>query len=190
MKKLVLGAAIFAAGLFTANAQIQEGNWMVGGQVANVKFTNGFNMDLTPQVGYFVKDNWAIGGLVSLNVGSPAGSRATQTDWGLKAFTRYYFGPNEVNTLLNNGRFFTEGSAGFGGKNSSGNGLSTNGLGLGIGAGYSYFVTNNISLDALLKFDTSVGGGNKIANGDLGLNVGFQIYLPTSKAKAALKDQQ
>nr|WP_260394474.1 hypothetical protein [Riemerella anatipestifer] len=42
MKKLFLGAVVFAAGLFgTVNAQIQEGNWMVGGQVAKMRFTNG-----------------------------------------------------------------------------------------------------------------------------------------------------
>lgn len=191
MKKFILGAAVFATGLFnTANAQIQEGNWMVGGQVANFKFTNGFNMNLTPQVGYFIKDNWAVGGQVGLNVYSPQGGDAgTQTDWTLGAFTRYYFGPNEIDSLLKNGRFFAEGSVGFGGNNSSAS-TSTNGVDLGIGAGYSYFITKNVSLDALLKFNTIAGGGSSSAKGNLGLNVGFQIYLPTSKAKAALKDQQ
>lgn len=185
MKKLILGAVIFAASLFSnqANAQIQKDNWMVGGQVADVRFTNGFSLTLTPQVGYFIKDNWAVGAEVGLSTGGGT------TNWSLGAFSRYYFGKNEINSLLNNGRFFGQGNVGFGGINSSA-GNSTNGVNLGIGAGYAYFISKNISLDAILKFDAVVGGGNTSGNGSLGLNVGFQIYLPTAKAKAVLKDQQ
>lgn len=191
MKKLILGAIVLASSIFNnANAQIQQDNWMVGGQVSNFKFTNGFEMSLTPQVGYFVKDNWAVGTQVGVSVISPKGSDAgTQTNWTVGAFSRYYFGPNEINSLLKNGRFFAEGSAGFGGNNSS-KSTSTNGVDLGIGAGYSYFITRNVSLDGLLKFNAIVGGGSSNAKGNLGLNIGFQIYLPTAKVISALKDQQ
>lgn len=188
MKKLLLAGAFAVFGW--ANAQTQQGNWMVGGQVANMQFTNGVNINLTPQVGYFVKDNWAVGGQVGLNIYSPQGSGAgTQTNWTLGAFTRYYLGANEGNTLLKNGKFFGEGSIGFGGSNSS-VGSSTNGIDLGIGAGYAYFITNNVSLDALLKFDGKVGGGSSFGKGDLGLRIGFQIYLPTARVKSALRDEQ
>lgn len=187
MKKLLLAGAFAFFGL--SNAQIQKDNWMVGGQVTNMKFTNGFNVALTPQLGYFVMDNWAIGGQVGLNIFSPKGNSATQTNWNLGVFTRYYLGDNQVDSILKNGRFFAQGEVGFGGSNSN-TGSSTNGVDLGIGAGYSYFITRNVSLDALLKFNTLVGGGSSAAKGDLGLNVGFQIYLPTSKAKSVLKDNQ
>lgn len=186
MKKVLLAGAFALFGL--SNAQIQEGNWMVGGQVANMQFTNGVNINLTPQVGYFVKDNWAVGAQVGLNVYSPKGVSETQTNWDLGVFTRYYFGNNEVNSILKNGRFFGEGTVGFGGVNSS-SASSTNGIQLGIGAGYAYFITKNVSLDAILKFNTTAGGGSSSGTGDLGLNVGFQIFLPTSKVKDALRDK-
>lgn len=186
MKKILLAGAFALFGL--SNAQIQEGNWMVGGQVANMQFTNGVNVNLTPQVGYFVKDNWAIGAKVGLNVYSPKGASGTQTNWDLGAFTRYYLGKNDVNTILKNGRFFGEGTVGFGGVNSS-VASSTNGIQLGIGAGYAYFITKNVSLDAVLKFTTTAGAGSSAGKGDLGLNVGFQIFLPTSKVKDALRDK-
>lgn len=190
MKKLFSMAAVVAAGLLsTTNAQIQKGNWMVGGQVSNIKFTNGFNMNLMPKLGYFIQDNWAIGGQVNLDIASPEGTSDTQTTWSVGAFTRYYFNNSEVNTLLNNGRFFAEGTAGIGGDN-SGSGNSTNGLDLGVGAGYSYFITKSVGLEALLKFQGLVGGGNNNFNGNLYLGIGFQIYIPTSSAKAALKDRQ
>ncbi len=188
MKKLVLGAAALVLGV-TANAQLQQGNWMVGAQVANVKFTNGFNMNLTPKLAYFVQDRWALGAQVGLNVSSPEGTSDTQTDWSIAPFTRYYFANNEIDNLLNNGVFFAEGSAGFGGNNSSA-GDSTNGVELGIGAGYAYFITPSVGLEGLLKYQGLVGGGNTNAQGNLYLGIGFQIYLPSSKAKAALRDQQ
>ena len=190
MKKIILGATLLVAGLFgTVNAQIQEGNWMVGASVANMKFTNGFDMSLTPKLGYFVKDNWAIGGQVGLKVTSPEGTSATQTSYTVGAFTRYYFSDGQVDNLLNNGRFFAEGTVGFGGDNSN-VGSSTNGIDLGIGAGYSYFVTKNVGLEGLLKYQGLAGGGNNNFNGNLYLGVGFQIYLPSAKAKAALRDKK
>lgn len=189
MKKLLITASVALLGVTTANAQLQKGNWMVGAHVANVKFTNGFAMDLTPKLGYFIQDRWAVGALVGLGISSPAGSSTTQTTYSVAPFTRYYFSGAEVDKLLNNGAFFAEGSAGFGGDN-SGSGSSTNGVELGIGAGYAYFITPTVGLEGLLKFQGLAGGGNTNFNGNLYLGVGFQIYLPNSKAKAALRDQQ
>lgn len=161
---------------------------MVGAQVSNMKFTNGLNIGLTPKVGYFIEDNWAIGGQVGLDINKPSGDNSTQTNWTLGAFTRYYLSDNQVDNLLKNGRFFGEGSVGFGGNNVSGGGSSTNGVDLGIGAGYSYFITKNVSFDALLKFNAIVGGGSSSGKGNLGLNLGFQIFLPSSKVKAVINE--
>ncbi len=188
MKKLLITGAVALLGI-TAQAQLQQGNWMVGAEVADVRFTNGFNMNLTPKLAYFVQDRWAIGAEVGLDINSPEGDSSTQTDWSIAPFTRYYFGANEIDNLLSNGVFFAEGSAGFGGNNSSA-GNSTNGALLGIGAGYAYFITPSVGLEGLLKYKGLVGGGNKNSQGNLYLGIGFQIYLPNSKAKAALRDQQ
>ena len=186
MKKLFLAGAVALFGL--SNAQIQKGNWMVGGQVANIRFTNGFTLDLTPQLGYFIQDNWAVGGRVNLNIADQTNG-GTTTNIDLGAFTRYYFSGDEVATLTNNGRFFLQGDVGFSGINQS-SGATTNGVGLGIGAGYAYFITPNVGLEGLLRFAGVAGGGNKNFNGNLGLGIGFQIYLPSSRAKAALQDKQ
>lgn len=162
---------------------------MVGGSVANIRFTNGFQGTLTPQLGYFIKNNWAIGGQVKLDVISPEGTSNTQTNWGVGAFTRYYFSDSQVTTLTNNGRFFGHAKVGFEGRNSS-TGNTTNGVGLGIAAGYAYFITPNVALEAILGFEGIAGGGNTNFNGDVTLGVGFQIHLPNSRARAALRDQQ
>ncbi|MDO4225784.1 MAG: hypothetical protein Q4C75_07825, partial [Bergeyella zoohelcum] len=87
-----------------------------------------------------------------------------------------------------NGRFFAQGEVGFSGINQKG-AATTNGIGLGIGAGYAYFINKNIALEGLLKLNGSVGGGNQSFNGNVRLGVGFQIFLPSAKIKAALKDK-
>lgn len=187
MKKLILAAALGVAGM--ASAQLQQGNWMVGSELANFKFTNGFQMTLTPKAAYFVQDRWAVGAQVGLDVYKVNGSSSTQTNWSIGALTRYYFTDAQIASGLNNGTFFGEGTAGVGGVN-SGSGNTTNGLQLGIGAGYAYFLTPNVSVEGLLKLQGTVGGGNSNSDADLSLGVGFSIYLPSGKAEQVLKDQQ
>lgn len=189
MKKILFAGAFALLGAVNANAQTQQGNWMVGSSIMDVKFTNGFGINLNPKAAYFIQDRWAVGAGVGLNIQKVSGVSETQTNWEIAPFTRYYFTDNQVDGGLRNGSFFAEGSVGFGGVNSS-SGSTTNGVSLGIGAGYAYFITSNVSVEGLLKFGTITGGGNTNGNGNLNLGVGFNIYLPTSKVKAALKDQQ
>lgn len=71
MKKIFFGAIVAIGGLFsTANAQIQEGNWMVGSSLISSNFGlntgGGYNTALQPKAAYFIKDNVALGGYVNL----------------------------------------------------------------------------------------------------------------------------
>jgi hypothetical protein len=82
--------------------------------------------------------------------------------------------------LLHHSRFFVEGNVGIEGDNPA-VGDNTNGLGLGIGPGWTYFITPNIGLEALLKYNGIVGFGSKPTSSNLNLTIGFQIYLPPSR---------
>ncbi len=73
--------------------------------------------------------------------------------------------------------FFVEGNVGLEGDNVS-HGATTNGLGIGIGPGVAYFITPNIGLEGLLKYNGIIGGGNDALRNTLNFNFGFQIYLP------------
>ncbi|MEP6595022.1 MAG: hypothetical protein ABJA71_03705, partial [Ginsengibacter sp.] len=61
-------------------------------------------------------------------------------------------------------------------------------LGLGFGPGYAYFITPNIGLETLLKYNGIIGFGNATTQSNLNLNVGFQIYLPTRNLKTRLEN--
>lgn len=94
---------------------------------------------------------------------------------------RYYINDPKTN-VLKHGRLFFEGNVGIEGTNTLN--VKTNGLGLGIGPGYAYFVTPNIGLETLLKYNGIVGFGNQAYSSTVDLNFGFQIYLSRKKAKA------
>lgn len=186
MKKVFVGLSLVAGLLVfskTATAQLQKGTLMVGANLMNLDASFGnqsqFSMDITPKVGYFIKDNMVIGGQIGLHYVTTK-NLGSSYRYEVGAFGRYYFSPSEVEPLLNHGRFFGEANLGIGGDNNAPVGLS-----FGVGPGYSYFITPNIGLEALVKLHGIAGDGSSVG---IGFGLGFQIYLPTSNARAVYDD--
>ncbi|WBV61754.1 hypothetical protein PFY12_06430 [Chryseobacterium camelliae] len=194
MKKLIL-AGIFAIGglTATANAQIQKGNWLVGSSLLSSNFGlntgGGYNISIQPKGAYFIEDNAAVGGYVNLGMSKVTNGSPTRFDYAAGGLGRYYLSPGEkgVDNLLNHGRWFFEGNVGVGGSSVE-NGNSTTGLDFGVGPGYSYFITPNIGLEGLVKYQGQAGFGNEGLNSNITFNVGFSIYIPTSKAKEVIRE--
>ena len=173
---------IAVCSLGAVNAQLQKGSVMVGGNVGDIEFGLGsgsnFSISLTPRVGYFIQDNVAIG--AKLKAGFTGQRYGSSTyNYGLDAFGRYYFGPKVFKTGLKEGRWFAEAAAGFSGVKGADVGFNVN-----IGPGYAYFLNEHIALEALALYYGQFGSGS--VNG-LSLNMGFQIYLPSSKLKSLKK---
>jgi hypothetical protein len=170
--------AMLALG-FSASAQIQKGNVLVGGNFGDVNLGLNdpkiFSIDITPKAAWFIQDNVALGGYVNLGLETAKGSNTT-TNYGIGALGRYYTGSDVE--VLRHGRFFGEGTVGIGGVNVSGGGGNTNGLNLSFGPGFAYFITPNIGLETLFKYNGLVGFGSQTTQSNLGLTFGFQIYLP------------
>ena len=179
----------------TAIAQTQKGNLMVGADITDFGFnfqkeSTTFNFNLNPKLAYFIQDDLALGAYVNfgLATGNGAGS---DVSYGLGALARYYIHDKNVQKLefSKRARFFLEANAGFGGQNPR-TGASTNGVQLGVGPGLSYFITPNVALDALLKYDLIVGGGNSTTSHNLGFSLGVQIFLPTAKAREIMREER
>ena len=193
MKKLLITGAV-ALMAITANAQLQKGNYMVGGEFAAANFGlnqgAGYNFQITPQAAFFVQDNWAVGPYVKLGFSGAKGSPTT-FGYGVGALSRYYFSPGEqgIDSLLKHGRFFVEGNAGIGGTTISDGGASANGLDLGIGPGYTYFITQNIGLDASVKLNGNLGFGNRGTTSAIDFRLGLNIFLPSRKAMSNIKTE-
>lgn len=182
MKKLI---GLFVTGLClltaTSQAQIQKGNYLIGGDLASLHFGSGeyFNVDLEPKVAWFIKDNFALGGYVKFDL-TTSKDQSTETIYGVGPLARYYVNDPKTN-VLKHGRLFFEGNVGIQGHNVSH--AITNGLGFGIGPGYAYFITPNIGLETLLKYNGTVGFGNQPYSSTVDLNFGFQIYLSRGKVR-------
>ncbi|MDO3645265.1 hypothetical protein [Mucilaginibacter sp. L3T2-6] len=193
MKKFITIAiaAICCVG-FHASAQIQEGNVMVGGNLANLNLglntPKVFSLDITPKAAWFVADNVAFGGYVNLGIQTAQGS-STTTTYGVGALGRYYTGKDVE--VLRHGRLYGEATLGIGGTNVSNGGGNTNGLDFSFGPGFAYFITPSIGLETLLKYNGLGGFGDQGYQSKLNLSFGFQIYLPgkatTKKIKSDLK---
>lgn len=184
---ILLAAALIAAA-FTANAQIQKGNILIGGNLANVNLGLNdpkiFSAEITPKAAWFIKDNIALGGYVNFGI-ETAKNSGTTTNYGIGALGRYYAG-KEIE-IVKHSRFFGELTAGFGGVNVS-DADNTNGLNISAGPGFAYFITPNIGLEALLKYNSLVGLGSTPYQGNLNLSFGFQIYLPGKSASDKVRN--
>lgn len=195
MKK-IFGALIFLSLIATekTNAQLQKGNVLVGGDIADFNLglnkNSDFRMTIDPTAAWFIQNNVAVGAYVNLGVDAVKG--ATSTSYGVGALGRYYLGANQLNTeaVLKHTRGFIQANVGVEGNNVS-HGASTNGLGIGFGPGIAYFITPNIGLETLLQYKGIVGFGNAPLNSRLDLSVGFQIYLPgKATQQKVMKDAQ
>ncbi|QJD98100.1 porin family protein [Mucilaginibacter robiniae] len=173
---------------FAANAQIQKGNVLVGGDFADIRLgldnSKEFNFNITPKAAWFIQDNVALGGYVNLGI-ETAKHSSTTVNYGVGALGRYYTG-NDV-AVLRHGRVFGEATVGVGGINVSNGGGHTNGLDFGFGPGFAYFVTPNIGLETLLKYNGIAGFGDAGYQNTLTLNFGLQIYLPGRGTAAKIK---
>jgi hypothetical protein len=191
MKRIILPLILVFFILTQANAQIQRGNVMVGADLADIQLNLNkggiFRFDINPKAAWFVRDNLALGAYLNIGL-STAKNEGTTISYGIGPLARYYVNDKELN-LLRHSRFFIEGNLGIEGNNPA-SGENTNGLGLGVGPGIAYFITPNIGLEALVKYNGIVGFGSAVSNNNINFGLGFQIYLPSSRIRSEIKNAQ
>ena len=112
--RLLVFAALLTAASGTVNAQIQKGNVMVGGDIADFKLDLGtpsqFNVNLNPKAAWFVRDNVAIGaygvfGLATIK------NVSTAVTYGVGALGRYYINDKNLD-IVKHLKFFGEANIG------------------------------------------------------------------------------
>lgn len=183
-KKFTLAMVAVCAVFYSVSAQIQQGNLMVGADIADLSLGlnegSYFTFRINPKAAFFLRSGLALGAYLNFGLFNSEGE-GTSTDYGIGALGRYYI--HDPNTeVIRNSRFFAEATVGIEGTNPA-SGENTNGLGLSIGPGWTYFVTPNIGLEALLKYRGIVGFGSRATSSNLNLEIGFQIYLSRERAK-------
>ncbi|MBK8953599.1 MAG: hypothetical protein IPM85_16455 [Chitinophagaceae bacterium] len=144
---------------------------MVGGSFRLNTAKNATEIAFTPNAGLFVIDNLAVGGNVTLGH-SKAGDSKT-TDFGIGPFVRYYFTTENqpVRPIIHT--FFNYLSS----KYTSGTYTSKNsGTNFFIGGGAAIFISDNVSIDALMGYERTKYKSYD-GSGGFSFNIGFQVYL-------------
>jgi hypothetical protein len=194
MKKALSALAIAMCCIFTANAQIQRGHVLVGSDISdfNLSLNKGgaFTMRIDPKAAWFIGNGTALGAYLKFTLETAKGA-GTYTTYGVGALARQYLNRDPLNAVKHV-RAFLEGNVGIEGDNNSFNGVktSTNGLGLGIGPGLAYFITPNVGLEGLLKYDGLLGFGTAVTTSKLDFGLGFQIYLSSRTVRNAISNTQ
>ncbi|MGH2643506.1 MAG: hypothetical protein ACRDE2_06130 [Chitinophagaceae bacterium] len=181
MKKLII--LLFVSIVFTLNArsQITKGNWMVGGDgsfTANHTYyennelssSNGLNMLLSSDMGYFVIDKLTLGLKADFSLHrftNGTGKNQTVTSLNTGPFIRYYFLP--VESIIN---LF----AGSAYEHAFPISYSPPANSYSVFAGLSFFFNSSVAAELLGGFDYSElqGGGTTRT---FKMTIGFQIYL-------------
>lgn len=197
-------------GTFTSvSGQTREGTFMLGSDIGSGVITSssnglfglniglndgaGIDLGLSPKLGWFVRDDFLIGGVINLGYSKSPESNLQSTEsfvYGIQALVRYYLSPRDVDldgevpTRL---RFFAEINGGLSGINIK-DGPTTNGFAYGFGPGLAYFVTDNVALETTLKYNGLLGAGNTAYQHAISLNLGIQIFLIKNRARNIIED--
>ncbi len=181
MKKILLPffMLLFAAS-FPASAQTDKGKIMVGGNMnLRIPTNDGESvqqsyLSLTPNVGFFLADNVALGfGLpVSSNryLDNRTGYTSRSSSFGFAPFGRYYFGASNIKPFLE-GRFGIER---FRTEETGKANRRDEAVFVGFGAGIALFLNDHVALEPKLSYDAYNRGGTHSA---FNFNLGFQVYL-------------
>lgn len=193
MKKEITILAIIMIASIGAFAQFNQGRMLVGGSAelstnadknrnngTTVTTGNRTSFTLSPDFGYFVIDNLAVGaelsvGLSKWNAKTANGTDNSTTSVQFQPFVRYYL-PIPI---------FFQGKVGLGTSKTSYDenfaDYKYNTTSLSLSAGYAIFLTDNVALEPELGYRTTryKGSDSNTKNIDSGifLRIGFQIYL-------------
>lgn len=169
MKKIVLGALLSCAGWLGAQAQVEKGDWLVGGSI-NINTSSNTTVSITPSAGYFFLNRFAAGGI--FNVSYEKTSDLKSTIIGIGPFARYYFGKGNLKPFLASELLFGSTKYQYPGENS----FTRNGHNFFLGGGLAAFVNEHVAIETQAGYTNTKYSGNPSDNG-LAIRIGFQIYL-------------
>lgn len=187
LRNLLFSGMLLLASSMALEAQTLQGSQMVGGQgtLAGV-FREGsdrFEFSLSPDYGYFVLDNFAVGAFLDFSFISVE-ALTSRFRFALKPFVRYYV-PSESKW-----RFFVNGSIGGGidrlrldedllqeidpdAENPTIRGL----VEFDVGPGVNFFLSRSVALEGYVFYEGTQREGEEDLTSRFGLRLGLQAFL-------------
>lgn len=179
MNKLLI-SPVFALFLISVKAQVTKGNWLVGGNAvfstlksastSAVQFKQ-TNIQLSPVVGYFLKDKFAVGLKPSYTYGSNIVAN-TNSIIRIGPFARYY--------LLSTERTFnliSEVSHAYGSISGKGQTEGQRFNTFSLSAGPVIYFNSSVGLEFLIAYSNTKVVNFTGHNNELNFGIGFQFHL-------------
>jgi hypothetical protein len=168
MKNLLISLFIFSS--IPVIAQTEKGDILIGGNLGFQTGTESNLFNISPNVGVFVANNFALGGGLSL-MSSKQGDVRSRS-FGIGPFARYYIGKAQTKPFIVTEFNFLSLRI----KADNNVEIKNNGIGWLLGLGFASFINENVAVEGIsgynyAKFNDSEGGGG------FALRLGFQVYL-------------
>lgn len=167
---------LFSLISFITQAQLNKGQWLVGGSVAfeSKKYTGDSRSESTvfqfmPNAGYFFMDKLAGGMKISFSYTSIDGD--SYRDFLLGPFARYYFLSADKPTNI-----FLDGHFLFGSEKYE-NFDPESKTRFGVAAGPAFFLNPHVALEAALYWQSVKHEGDEGRYNSFGVSVGLQVHL-------------
>lgn len=171
MKKIFL-ALILIASVSNSFSQTSKKTWLIGGSASYSSTKEGdltnTVLDISPRIGYFVANNFAVGVNVGINKTHDEGNNISNVSFG--PYVRYYFLP-----IGDNVKFFGNANIFIGNEDE---GLGNSKLsGWGLAAGPAIFLNKSVALETFISYTSTKAGIEQVKDNTLSFNVGVQIHF-------------
>lgn len=132
----------------------------------------GYYLDLLPNMGYFLVDNFSMGGVVGFSFNNPSGSDNNSQSFRLAPFVRYYF--RKSDKIIN---LFLQANYGFN--------ISRNQLQEGnrksseyrLKGGTAFFLNSSVAVEFTIEYNSSIKNFNNTQYDNFTTGIGLQIHL-------------
>ena len=182
MKKTILSLLI-ALTTISTYAQTEEGNLLLGTSIANIQvgLDNDYvSVGISPNAGYFIFDNFALGGSLPLQLS--ANGNSSSTSIGLGAFGRYYIPMDKISPFFGGGLGYRIYSNSYTYTDWNGQKVTTsNSDGIpyaNAAAGIAYFLNENIGVHGTMNIGDLLNPGTTLS-----LGLGLSIYFNPGNTK-------
>jgi hypothetical protein len=159
-----------------ASAQTEKGDWLVGGLLDLNTAKNSTTFNFSPNAGYFLANNLAIGGNLVFAYDKLGDLKVTT--FGIGPFVRYYFTDDKVRPFFAGDMTFEKRKV----EQTVGS-FTEDAFSWFLGGGAAFFINENVAVDGLLGYAHSKVS-DEDGSGGLRLRVGFQVYINRSQVQS------
>jgi hypothetical protein len=148
-------------------AQTGQGGILLGGTASFDVPDNITSIDVSPELGFFVIDNLALGGAIS--IGTAKAGDVSSSSFGIAPFARYYFGASTT-------KFFAHAQVGYITSKTEifGDDFTVKGSQISIGPGVAIFLNDHVAIEGILAYNKL---GGDFDTDSIGFRFGVQAYL-------------